>query len=84
MLEAGNVAADLARSLGENVIVAGLSINGATVAWMAQNRKDLYKAVLLAPFFAPFNLPDLAFLPTERLLLRLPNMFFWWDPGRKR
>jgi pimeloyl-ACP methyl ester carboxylesterase len=83
MLEAGNVAADLARSLGENVIVAGLSINGATVAWMAQNRKDLYKAVLLAPFFAPFNLPDLAFLPVERLLLRLPNMFFWWDP-RKR
>jgi pimeloyl-ACP methyl ester carboxylesterase len=83
MLEAGNVAADLARSLGENVIVAGLSVNGATVAWMAQNRKDLYKAVLLAPFFAPFNLPDLAFLPIERLLLRLPNMFFWWDPRQR-
>ena len=84
MLEAGNQAADLARSLGQNVIVAGLSINGATVAWMAQNRKDLHKAVLLAPFFAPFNLPDLVLLPLERLLLRLPNMFFWWDSATKR
>jgi pimeloyl-ACP methyl ester carboxylesterase len=83
MLEAGNQAADLARSLGKNVIVAGLSINGATVAWMAQNRKDLYKAVLLAPFFAPFDLPNLALLPLERLLLRLPNMFFWWDPQQR-
>jgi pimeloyl-ACP methyl ester carboxylesterase len=83
MLDAGNEAADLALSLGEKVIVAGLSINGVTVAWMAQNRKDLHKAVLLAPFFAPFNLPDLAFLPLERLLLRLPNMFFWWDPRQR-
>jgi pimeloyl-ACP methyl ester carboxylesterase len=83
MLEAGNQAADLARSLGEKVIVAGLSINGATVAWMAQNRQDLHQAVLLAPFLAPFNLPDLVLLPVERLLLRLPNMFFWWDPRQK-
>jgi pimeloyl-ACP methyl ester carboxylesterase len=83
MLEAGNQAVDLARSLGQNVIVAGLSINGATVAWMAQNRKDLHKAVLLAPFLAPFNLPDLTLLPIERLLLRLPNMFFWWDPRER-
>ena len=83
MLEAGNQAVDLARSLGQNVIVAGLSINGATVAWMAQNRKDLHKAVLLAPFLAPFNLPDLALGSIERLLLRLPNMFFWWDPRER-
>jgi pimeloyl-ACP methyl ester carboxylesterase len=84
MLEAGNQAVDLARSLGQNVIVAGLSINGATVAWMAQNRKDLHKAVLLAPFLAPFNLPALTLLPIERLLLRLPNMFFWWDPRERQ
>ncbi len=83
MLEAGNQVVDLARSLGQNVIVAGLSINGVTVAWMAQNRKDIHKAVLLAPFFAPFNLPDLVLLPIERLLLRFPNMFFWWDPRQR-
>ena len=83
MLEAGNQAVDLARSLGQNVVVAGLSINGATVAWMAQNRKDLHKAVLLAPFLAPFNLRDLILVSLERLLLRLPNMFFWWDPRQR-
>jgi pimeloyl-ACP methyl ester carboxylesterase len=83
MLDAGNRAVDLARSLGQKVIVAGVSVNGVTVAWMAQNRKDLYKSVLLAPFFAPFHLPKLVLVPLERLLLRLPNMFFWWD-SRKR
>jgi pimeloyl-ACP methyl ester carboxylesterase len=83
MLDAGNQAVDLARSLGQKVIVAGLSVNGVTVAWMAQNRKDLYKSVLLAPFFAPFNLPNLVLVPLERLLLRLPNMFFWWDPRQR-
>jgi hypothetical protein len=83
MLEAGNQAVDLARSLGREVTVAGLSINGATVAWMAQNRDDLRKAVLLAPFLAPAGLPDWALAPVERVLLRLPNMFFWWDSRAK-
>ena len=81
MLEGGNQAADLAR-LGQKVVVVSLSVNGVTVAWMAQNRKDLYKTVLLAPFFAPFNLPDLTLIPLERLLLRLPNMFFCGIPGK--
>jgi Alpha/beta hydrolase family len=83
MLDAGNQALDLAGSLGKRITVAGLSVNGATVAWMAQNRKDLSKAVLLAPFLAPFDLPGWALEPVERLLLRLPNMFFWWDPKQK-
>ena len=83
MLEAGNEAVDLARSLGRKVTVAGLSINGATVGWMAQNRDDVQKTVLLAPFLAPAGLPDWALAPVERLLLRLPNMFFWWDPRAK-
>jgi pimeloyl-ACP methyl ester carboxylesterase len=83
MLEAGNQAVDLARSLGREVTVAGLSINGATVGWMAQNRDDLHKAVLLSPFLAPAGLPDWALAPVERILLRIPNMFFWWDPKAK-
>jgi pimeloyl-ACP methyl ester carboxylesterase len=83
MLEAGNHAIDLARSLGRKVTVAGLSINGATVAWIAQNRDDLHAAVLLAPFLAPAGLPDWAMAPVEHTLLRLPNMFFWWDSRYK-
>lgn len=80
MLDAGNQAVDLARSLGGEVTAVGLSISGATVAWMGQNRRDLDRAVLLAPFLAPAGLPGWALAPLERLLLRLPNMFFWWNP----
>ena len=83
MLDAGNQAADLALALGSTVIVAGLSINGATAAWMAQNRSDLGRTVLLAPFLSPAAVPAWAGPTVERLLLRLPNMFLWWDP-RKR
>jgi pimeloyl-ACP methyl ester carboxylesterase len=83
MLEAGNRGANLARGLGNKVTVAGLSINGATVAWMAQNRSDLNRAVLLAPFFAPAGLPDWALAPVERLLLRVPNVFLWWNAKLK-
>ena len=80
MLDSGNQAVDLARSLGDKITAVGLSVNGATVAWMAQNRGDLDYSVLLAPFLAPAGLPRWAMTPVERLLLRLPNMFFWWDP----
>jgi hypothetical protein len=79
MVDGGNQAVGLARSLGGKVTAAGLSISGATVAWMAQNRSDLDRAVLLAPFLAPAGLPDWAAAPVERLLLRLPNVFLWWD-----
>ena len=83
MLDSGNHAVDLARGLGKKVTVAGLSINGTTTAWMAQNRSDLHRAVLLSPFLAPAGLPAWAVSPLERLLLRLPNMFFWWNPKLK-
>ncbi|MGA7879258.1 MAG: alpha/beta fold hydrolase [Terrimicrobiaceae bacterium] len=83
MLEAGNQAVDLARGLGTKVTAAGLSISGATVAWMAQNRSDVSRAVLLAPFLAPAGIPRWAWTPLERLLLRLPNMFFWWDSTKR-
>lgn len=83
MLDSGNEAADLARGLGQDVTVAGLSINGATTAWMAQNRSDLHRSVLLAPFLAPNGLPQWTIRPLERLLLRLPNIFVWWNPVLK-
>ncbi len=83
MVDGGNQAVDLARSLGGKVTAAGLSISGATVAWMAQNRGDLDRAVLLAPFLAPAGLPEWAAAPVERLLLRLPNLFLWWDSNLK-
>ncbi len=83
MVEMGNKAADQAHGLGEEVIVVGLSINGTTAAWMAQNRPDLKRVVLMAPFLAPAIIPKWAKGPPERLLLRMPNHFFWWNPKLK-
>lgn len=79
MLESANEAVWIARGLGGRVIVAGLSVNGVTAAWMAQNRSDLDRVVLLAPFFAPAGLPEWGTKPLARLLLRLPNVFLWWN-----
>ncbi|MEI8313330.1 MAG: alpha/beta fold hydrolase, partial [Verrucomicrobiota bacterium] len=83
MLDYANLAITLARPLGRHLTVAGLSINGATTAWVAQNRGDVDRAVLLAPFFAPRGLPQFAIRPLSRLLIRLPNVFLWWDPVHK-
>lgn len=83
MVEYGNDAADVARGLGQKVVIAGLSVNGATAGWMAQNRSDLHKVALLSPFLAPAGIPQWAVGPLERILLRLPNIFIWWNPVLK-
>jgi hypothetical protein len=83
MLDAGNEAIDLALGLGKKVTAAGLSISGATAAWMAQNRSDLSRAALLAPFLSPLGVPAWARAPVQGLLLRLPNVFLWWNPKER-
>ena len=83
MLDSANEAVTLAHGLGRRVTVVGLSINGTTAAWIAQNRADADRVVLLAPFIAPFGLPQWAISPLGNLLVRLPNAFFWWDPTKK-
>jgi len=83
MLGAANRAVTLSRGLGRRITVVGLSINGASAAWIAQNRTDVDRAVLLAPFLSPHGLPQWANAPLSRLLVRMPNIFLWWDPMHK-
>ena len=83
MLDYANLAISLSRPLGRKLTVAGLSINGTTTAWVAQNRSDVDRAVLLAPFFSPRGLPQWANRPLSQLLIRMPNAFLWWDPVHK-
>jgi pimeloyl-ACP methyl ester carboxylesterase len=40
---------DLARGLGREIVVAGLSAGGTVAAWIAQHRPDVARAVLIAP-----------------------------------
>lgn len=83
MLDNANRAVDLARGLGERVVVVGLSVNGVTAAWLAQKRSDVDEVVLMAPFFAPKGVGRDWVAPLARLLYRLPNLFVWWDPVAK-
>ena len=42
-------AVDLGRGLGESTHVMGLSLGGTIAAWMAQERRDVDRAVVIAP-----------------------------------
>jgi esterase/lipase len=66
--------ADIAQGLGEKVDVIGLSAGGVVSAWIAQNRADVDRAVVVAPAFGLAGVP--AFLSTamENLFVRLPNV----------
>ncbi len=79
MLDEANRAVDRAKLLGRRVNVMGLSVNGVTAAWIAQNRADVDTVVVMAPFFAVKGMPDWTIAPVARLFARLPNIFVWWD-----
>lgn len=83
MLDSANNAVDVARNLGRKVTVVGLSVNGTVAAWLAQNRADVDRVVLIAPLLAPSGVPEAAITPLSRLVYRLPNRFMWWDPVKK-
>ncbi|MEX1117892.1 MAG: hypothetical protein WEB60_03780 [Terrimicrobiaceae bacterium] len=77
-------AIEIARGLGDEVIVAGLSVNGSTAAWIAQNRPDVKRTVIISPFYALPGVPSFLQGSLGRLLVRLPNLFLWWDPNLKQ
>jgi len=83
MLDTASRAIDLAHGYGERVTLIGLSVNAVTAAWLAQERTDIDRAVIISPFFAPAGVSGGLIAPLARLLHRLPNLFVWWDPGAK-
>jgi carboxylesterase len=77
-------ALDIAAGLGRQVVVGGLSMGGVLAAWLAQQRREVDLAVLLAPALGLYLVPA----PFTRLVgeayARLPNTFQWWDPRVKQ
>ncbi len=74
---------DIAQGLGRQVIVMGLSVGGAVVAWIAQHRNDVERAILVAPLMWPRVL-HARYKPHLGLISKiLPNRFLWWDPALK-
>lgn len=79
----GDEVADIAQGLGDEVIVTGFSMGGALTAWLAQQRSDIDRAVLIAPALGLGTIPADTTDAFAAGLLELPNFFMWWDPRLK-
>jgi esterase/lipase len=79
LLASAGEAVDLAFGLGERVGVVGISMGGMLSAYFAQYR-SIAVAVPVAPDFALLQLPYGVSHLFARLIRRLPDFFFWWDP----
>ena len=75
---------DAAQGLGDTITVAGLSVGGTLVAWAAQERRDVDRAVLIAPMLGVDMAPGRWTPAVARLTGALPNLFIWWDSKVKQ
>jgi alpha-beta hydrolase superfamily lysophospholipase len=62
-----------ASGLGDSVVVVGLSMGGTVAAWIAQ-RREVWRAVLVAPALEPGRIPSILDRPIVGLADRLPNV----------
>lgn len=80
MVASTDAALDLARGLGDEVSVVGMSAGGAMTAWAAQYRADVGRTVAVSPFLGPHFVPPWANRAAANLLLKMPNMMLLWNP----
>jgi esterase/lipase len=67
-------AVDAAQGLGDTVVVAGVSAGGTITAWVAQNRPDVRRAVIVAPLLEIGRVPSFLGAPLMNLALHIPNL----------
>ena len=67
-------AVDIGAGLGGEVVVVGISGGAAVASWMARNRPEVDRALLLAPFFGVNGVPDFAGTLLTNAFSRLPNI----------
>lgn len=75
----GDEVVDIGRGLGDSVTVAGLSLGAVVAAWLAQERHDVDRAVVIAPLFGVPQLWAPLTPGLTRFFLWIPNQFVWWD-----
>jgi pimeloyl-ACP methyl ester carboxylesterase len=80
----GNRAADVARGLGERVVVGGLSMGGTVSAVVGLRRADVSLALSLAPALSPLAGPVALSRAAAVLLHALPDRLVWWDPKARQ
>jgi alpha-beta hydrolase superfamily lysophospholipase len=67
-------AVDAAQGLGDSVVVAGVSAGGTVAAWVAQNRPDVGRAMIVAPLLGIGRVPSFLDAPLMNLALHIPNL----------
>jgi len=65
---------DMAAGLGDEITVTGLSGGGTVAAFIAQNRSDVKKVVLIAPLYGVAPVPPLANEMLGNLFSRIPDI----------
>jgi esterase/lipase len=70
----GDSSVDIARGLGDSVVVVGLSAGGVIAGWIAQTRRDVRRAVLIAPAIGAGRVSDDDALALVLLASRLPDV----------
>ncbi len=74
---------DIARGLGDELTVGGLSGGGTITAWIAQEHEDVDHAMMVAPFLGVGFIPTALNKPLARIVDDIPNIWMWWDPKAK-
>ena len=64
---------DIASGLGDNMTVIGLSAGGTVAAWMAQNRPEVDRAIIMSPFLGIAETPMWLDPILMRAFMRLPG-----------
>jgi pimeloyl-ACP methyl ester carboxylesterase len=64
---------DVAAGLGDSVIVMGLSIGGTLATWTAEHRREVKRAIVIAPAFEVAHVPSMLEKPLVNLSAHLPN-----------
>ncbi len=77
---AADDAVDVAAGLGETVVVLGISAGGTMAAWAGQNRAEVDRTVLVAPFFGLGSFGVRLNMAIMRATLMLPPISIWKDP----
>ncbi|WP_245943986.1 alpha/beta hydrolase [Acuticoccus kandeliae] len=81
--EMGDVSVDIAAGLGDEMVVLGISAGGTVAAWAGQNRPEVDRVVLLAPFFGLANFGARINVALMRTMLVLPHVSIWKDPVQR-
>lgn len=73
LCRAADAAVDVAAGLGDSVVVMGLSVGGTLAVWAAEHRREVRRAVVIAPAFEMGHVPSVLERPIVNLGSHIPN-----------